>query len=53
PGHPMPHLYDGPDIPFQSVFPSAGRWVVWTQVARADAPEVPVTLRFVVEVAAP
>ncbi|MEN9787484.1 MAG: hypothetical protein RLZZ299_2748, partial [Pseudomonadota bacterium] len=40
PGHPMPHLYDGPDIPFQSVFPSAGRWVVWTQVARADAPEV-------------
>ncbi len=53
PGHPMPHLYDGPDLPFQAVFPSSGRWAVWTQFARAPAPDAPITLRFVVDVAAP
>lgn len=53
PGHPMPHLYDGPDLPFQAVFPTPGPWVVWTQFARAPAPDAPYTLRFVVEVGSP
>ena len=50
PGHAMPHLYDGPDLPFQAVFEVPGPTVVWVQVARAGAPDAPVTLRFVVDV---
>jgi hypothetical protein len=50
PGHPMPHLYDGPELPFQHVFETPGPHVLWLQLARADAPEQPHTLRFVVEV---
>jgi hypothetical protein len=50
PGHAMPHLYDGPEFPFQAVFEVPGPNVVWVQFARVDAPDSPVTLRFVVEV---
>ncbi len=50
PGHDMPHLHDGPDLPFQAVFEVPGPNVVWVQFARAGAPETPLTLRFVVDV---
>ncbi|MFZ5476804.1 MAG: hypothetical protein ACOZNI_08525 [Myxococcota bacterium] len=50
PGHDMPHLYDGPDIPFRYVFPAAGRYRTWMQVARAGAPDDEYTFAFDVEV---
>ncbi len=50
PGHPMPHLYDGPELPFQYVFPAEGTYVLWLQFATSEAPDTAHTLRFVVEV---
>ena len=50
PGHAMPHLYDGPELPFQYVFPAAGTYVLWLQFATSDAPDTAHTLRFVVGV---
>ncbi|MFN7144536.1 MAG: hypothetical protein ACK4YP_12230 [Myxococcota bacterium] len=39
PGHEMPHLYDGPVLPFHFTFPNAGPHKMWLQFARADDPE--------------
>lgn len=50
PGHTMPHLYDGPDIPFKYAFPSSGMNKIWIQFARADNPEVPYTVDFMFNV---
>lgn len=52
PGHAMPHLYDGPELPFQYVFPAAGTYVLWLQFATSAAPDTAHTLRFAVEVGA-
>jgi hypothetical protein len=46
----MPHLYDGPDIPFQYVFDQPGTYKMWVQFARSDAPDTPHVLSFVFEV---
>lgn len=51
PGHDMPHLYDGPELPFHFVFPSAGAHKMWIQFARADAPDVPYVADFAFDVA--
>lgn len=51
PGMEMPHLYDGPDLPFIYTFPTAGAYKMWVQVVRASAPDDVVTLPFVFEVA--
>jgi hypothetical protein len=53
PGTHEPHLYPGPDVPFHPIFRSSGTYVVWTEVARADAPTVPIRGRFVVTAASP
>lgn len=50
PGHTMPHLYDGPDIPFKYVFPWVGLHKIWIQFARADNPDVPYTVDFMFNV---
>lgn len=50
PGHDMPHLYDGPSIPFKYVFPAAGDYKMWVQFARSDAPDAPYTVPFWFEV---
>lgn len=39
PGHTMPHLYSGPDIPFRFVFPRAGQYRLWAQLATASHPD--------------
>lgn len=44
PGHTMPHTYDGPDLPFRVDLTRPGRWKLWVQVARASAPDAPITL---------
>jgi hypothetical protein len=35
----MPHLYDGPEVPFVYTFPAAGAYRMWVQFARAADPE--------------
>jgi hypothetical protein len=35
----MPHTYDGPDVPFQAVFPQAGPHRMWVQFTRAADPD--------------
>jgi hypothetical protein len=35
----MPHLYDGPDLPFVYTFPAAGAYRMWVQFVRASEPE--------------
>jgi hypothetical protein len=51
PGHEMPHVYDGPEIPFHYTFPASGSHKMWVQFARAAAPEEPITVPFTFEVA--
>lgn len=46
PDHDMPHEHDGPDIPFRMTLPVAGRYAMWAQFARTDAPDDPITLPF-------
>ncbi len=48
PGHEMPHTYDGPELPFRYVFPTAGSYRVWTQFARTG--QDPVTVAFDIQV---
>lgn len=50
PGMEMPHSYPGPYLPFHYTFPAAGRYKIWTQFTRADAPETPHLVAFWVEV---
>lgn len=51
PSMPMPHLYDGPDIPFAFTFPTGGSYKMWMQFARSSEPGVVYTLPFVFFVA--
>jgi hypothetical protein len=51
PGHTMPHLYSGPDLPFHYVFPTAGTYKMWVQFAREDAPDAPYLVDFAFDVA--
>ncbi|MDP2312350.1 MAG: hypothetical protein Q8P41_05555 [Pseudomonadota bacterium] len=51
PGHDMPHLYLGPDLPFHYTFPNAGPHKMWLQFARADAPDTPYVADFAFDVA--
>lgn len=50
PGQEMPHLYPGPDIEFQAVYPLSGRHQMWVQLAREAAPDAPYTIPFQFEV---
>lgn len=50
PGMEMPHLYEGPEIPFHFTFPVAGRVKTWAQFARASDPSTPITVDFWMEV---
>lgn len=50
PGHPMPQVYTGPDLPFKYVLPVAGTYRAWVQLTRAGAPETPVVLVFTFDV---
>ena len=50
PGHEMPHLYSGPEVPFRVTFPSMGAYKLWVQVAREASPERAITAAFVIEV---
>lgn len=52
PGHEMPNLYTGPDVPFHYVFREPGWYRMWVQVARAPAPEEPLVFSFAFEVGA-
>jgi hypothetical protein len=51
PGHPMPQLYEGPDIPFHYTFPTAGAYKMWVQFARTGAPDDPYVIDFSFDVA--
>lgn len=51
PGHEMPHLYDGPELPFHFTFPTAGPHKMWIQFARADAPDFAYVADFAFDVA--
>lgn len=44
PGHPMPQVYTGPDLPFKYVLPVAGTYRAWVQLTRAGAPDTPIVL---------
>jgi hypothetical protein len=50
PGHEMPTLYPGPDLPFHYVFREPGWHRMWVQAARADAPDDPLVFSFAFEV---
>ncbi len=50
PGHDMPHLYDGPELPFHYTFPTAGAHKMWVQFARAGAPDAPYVADFAFDV---
>jgi hypothetical protein len=50
PGHPMPSLYPGPEIPFHYVFSEPGWHRMWVQLARAGAPDEPLVFSFAFEV---
>jgi hypothetical protein len=51
PGHPMAHLYDGPELPFHYTFPNAGPHKMWVQFTRAGAPDEPFVFEFAFDVA--
>ena len=50
PGMEMPHLYNGPEIPFVYTFPNAGMHKMWIQFARESLPDVVYTAPFVFSV---
>lgn len=50
PGHEMPHVHDGPELPFRYVFPTAGTYKLWIQFARATAPDDAYVVPFMIEV---
>lgn len=35
----MPHVYDGPELPFHYIFPASGTYKLWVQFVRASAPD--------------
>ena len=43
----MPHLYDGPELPFVYLFPTAGTYKMWVQFTRASAPDTIYAVPFV------
>ncbi len=47
PGHSMPHVNDGPDLPFHYVLPTAGTYKLWLQFTRASDPTHVFVLPFV------
>jgi len=47
----MPHLYDGPEIPFAFTFPTGGTYKMWIQLVRSSTPDVVYVLPFVFDVA--
>ncbi len=51
PGHEMPHIYLGPELPFHYTFPNAGPHKVWVQFVREDAPDAPYVAEFAFDVA--
>ena len=51
PGMAMPHLYNGPDIPFAFTFPTGGSYKMWIQFARSSQPDLVYTMPFVFFVA--
>ncbi len=50
PGHPMPHRYDGPEVPFHHVFTEPGPYRVWAQFTRAAAPDEVLTFSWAFDV---
>lgn len=50
PDQELPHLYDGPELPFHPVFSTAGRQLMWLQLATGDAPDSPHVFPFQLEV---
>ena len=48
PGHPMPTVYVGPDLPFHYVLPTAGFYRMWVQFTREAEPEQAIVLVFTV-----
>lgn len=50
PSHAMPHLYNGPEIPFRFAFPTSGTYKLWAQFARSTDPTTPFTMPFIVEI---
>jgi hypothetical protein len=46
----MPHVYDGPELPFNHVFPVGGTYKMWIQFARASAPGVVYVAPFLFDV---
>lgn len=46
----MPHLYDGPTLPFVFAFPVGGTYKMWLQFARESAPGVTFVAPFMVQV---
>ncbi len=51
PGHPMPQVYVGPDLPFHYVLPAPGTYKAWIQLTRGSAPDVPIVLVYTFVVA--
>ncbi len=51
PGHDMPWVYHGPELPFHFTFPTAGAYQMWIQFAREGAPEEPYVASFAFDVA--
>lgn len=47
PGHSMPHVNDGPDLPFHYVLPTSGTYKFWLQFTRASDPTHVYVLPFV------
>ncbi len=50
PGHDMPHVYEGPNLPFHMVLPVPGAYKIWVQFARSSDPAHVYVLPFVFEV---
>ncbi|MSQ02560.1 MAG: hypothetical protein EXR71_11850 [Myxococcales bacterium] len=48
PGHPMPTVYVGPDLPFHYVLPTPGFYRMWIQFTRESEPTTAVVLVFTV-----
>lgn len=47
----MPHLYDGPDLPFHYVFPVGGTYKLWAQFLRTSEPDTVYAVPFMFTVA--
>ncbi len=47
PGMSMPHIYDGPELPFHYTFPVSGTYKMWVQFVRESAPDTVHVVPFV------